>query len=194
MLYMASWSFGFLWYLIIVISADDQDYAEQILSDTILALSNDSFAFSGGLISNDSAGLSSTYGDIECFSNPPPPAPATFESIAHDDYYHLLEQIVVATDTMKQAQRVFRPGDFKQRIVGRCKISVGITPSQAGGSKEPVRVYYRQIELAHLAAKIAQQCFHDGDILGGTVRYGAQRQLLVVLGAIRSGPGASIDA
>ena len=170
---------GILFNAFTSVKGNDLDEAKLILNGSIFAspynpLDND-------MIANASSPYDlSAYGPISCLQNPPPPAPPTFDRITSPDYYELLENIDVDDDALRQTQQTFRSGDFKNRVKGRCSLSIGLLPGQ---SETPVRAVFRPIDFAHIIAKIKQKCLVGGDVLGGTVRWGPNFQLLAVLGA-----------
>lgn len=183
--------FGFLYCLMKIVSASDGGWAEYVLSSSTLPSSTSS-NFNSDLIIDNSTDISA-HGPIQCFENPPPPVAPAYDPIVVEDYLRLLEKIVVDEDALRQVQRAFGPGDFEKRISGRCCISMGIIPSP-GQSSSSVRTHFRQIELAHLAAKIAQKCFTERNTLGGTVHQGPGLQFLVILGALRTAPAAVVTS
>ena len=172
------WSLGLIW-TIKQSFANDLYWAEFALRHPGLVLPSHSVVVDDTL--NASFSDLSTYGNIQCFQNPPPPAPPAFGPVITYDYLELLESLVVADDATRNTQKTFAPGDFKQITSGGCTLSVGVTPSQTAST---IIARYRQTELAHVTAKIAQECLvAPNSVLGGTLRFGPGLQLLVVLGA-----------
>ena len=167
--------------VIYAVPASDAAWATYILSSPMTASVNNNSLVSPASTISDFVNDLSAYGPISCLQNPPLPAEQIYDPIQLGDYSELLEQIVVDDDAMRQITRAFRPGDFKQRIAGDCLFSMGILPGP--GQTFSVPISFRQIEMAHVVAKIKQKCFVGGSILGGTTRYGPNLQVLLVLGA-----------
>ena len=166
--------------------ANDSDGAAFVLNHPGLPLLNGSTNVEVASVSGSPSDLSIQYGNIHCLVNPDPPAPPAFSPVSTYDYLELLESLVVADDALKVIQTTFRPRDFKQTRSGGCSLSIGLAPRE---STSPVSVRYRQTELAHVVAKIAEECLAGpGSHLGGTARFGPRLQLLVVLGALRVEP------
>ena len=84
--------------------------------------------------------------------------------------------------------RTFRPGQSRKLVSGRCVLSFGLPFSDPGETTSPMIVPFREIEMAHIAARIAQECLHAPGSLrfGGHTIYGPNLQLHVLLGAMRN--------
>lgn len=166
-------------------AASDIEWADYVLHDPA-PMSNSLLTSDQSPVTGTSTNLSA-YGPIHCLANSPAPGQPPYERINPADYYKLLEHIVVQDDALNLVQRTFKPGHHIQSTARRCVISCGLPFTEPGETTSPAQVEYREIEIAHVAAKIARACLvgPGSNGFGGYTYYGPNRQLRVVLGAVR---------
>jgi len=163
------------------ISAHDLSWADYILDGPNISYPIPSTTLDYN--SNSSILISlSNLGPVRCFRNPLPPAPTRFPPVIFNDYWEALEKIVVEIDALSILSWTFKPNDRKTWTSNGCLITVGATPSTA----RTVSAVFQPVVVAHLAAKVAQECFRPGQVLGGTVTFGDHQELIVALGGMRS--------
>lgn len=162
-------------------SIDDPSWVEDVLNGPNLSSPGSSSTLWSK--SNTSAFINApNIGDIRCFADPLPPAPSRHPSIVVNDYLNALEEIVVENDALSVVSWTFMPNERKTWTSNQCRIAVW-APSYV---QRTVSGVFQPVVVAHLAAKIAQECFKPGRILGGYVTFGDYEELTVVLGATRS--------
>ena len=99
--------------------------------------------------------------------------------ITQSEYLGLLQAIVVDEDALVMRKWIFRSDDTEMWQSGRC--AVGIGPALIGGP--PLYAEFQFVIVAHLMARIAQQCFKPPrQSVGGYMRWGFKQEFLIVMG------------
>lgn len=95
--------------------------------------------------------------------------PPKYPSVVVEDYLGILEKLVVEDNALSFINWTFRPGDKKRWNSDRCRIAVGASAL----AEHTISTVFQPVLSAHLAGKLAQECFKPGRMLGGQVTFGS---------------------
>lgn len=112
---------------------------------------------------------------VQCFHNPAPPASPYLRPIVIDDYFEILQKIMVQDDAMLQRRWNLGPsgtGQWKvnQAVLGLC------------APWPPSTDIFQTVLVAHAAALIADRCLREDEgYLGGQTWLGLRGTFRIVL-------------